>query len=78
MLSSLESVAGEFNGTWDSFKLRSFSSQFRQTLENLISVQLDAEIVDEGILAQYGAVENGMLRVGKRRYKYLACLSAKA
>lgn len=72
LLSSLESVAGEFNGTWDSFKLRSFSSQFRQTLENLISVQLDAEIVDEGILAQYGAVENGMLRVGKRRYKYLA------
>lgn len=70
LLSPFHSVKCEFNGTMDSFRLRSCSSQFRQTLQNLIDMQIDAEIVDEEILEKYGCVENGMLKIGKRSYKY--------
>ncbi len=71
LLSPFHSIKGEYNGTMHSFKLRSRSAQFRQLLQNLIDLQIDAEIADEHLLEQFGSVADGKLIIGKRKYKYL-------
>lgn len=71
LLSPLHFAKTMYEGKSPSFALKNCSGQFRQTLQNLIDLQLDAEIADEELLAEYGCVEDGMLRLGKRTYKYL-------
>jgi len=71
VLSPFHSIKSEYDGTMRSFKLRNRSALFRQLLQNLIDLQIDAEIADEVLLEQFGSVVDGKLIIGKRKYKYL-------
>ncbi len=70
IISPLQSVKLGFAGEKDDSAAQLYCASFRALLECLLDLQLDFELGDESILAEYGSItENGAFRVGEREYR---------
>lgn len=68
VISPLNTVAAYYNGSYDSERMRCCSANFRILLENLLDLQLDADIGDEELILRDSCIKNGKFFIGKNSY----------
>lgn len=68
LLSPLQSLYGLEYGD---AKAKNISAQFRETVQTLLDRQYSFALGDETLLERFGAVEDGVLQLGRGRYSYL-------
>lgn len=68
VISPLNTVAAHYNGSFDSERMRACSAEFRILTENLLDLQLDADIGDEDLISACAYIKNGKFCVGNCEY----------